>query len=220
MQNEPYGVLKGHPVAFRSERHATTPHAQILIEAKGVQYRAAVNVYSRTQPSDLLFFVDENFRHPITKQLAALKPDWYTLPNEPDGLALDYVRSHLLERKQMKVLPPHLDGPRNDLNDFLQSYIHRAINADHAHVYAFGRRWGPDSYADVVYGFKPGNGVHDIHMNQGNVLKHRADDGPWQDGALLISYERDTKWIALFLAFQSQSWHTHPKTGHSLVDNG
>lgn len=219
MPSEPYGVLKGHPIAFRSERHDSKPHAQILIEAKGVQYRAAVNVYSRSKPSELLFYVDEQFKHPITKQLAALKPDWYDLPSQANGLALDYVRGNLLRRKQMKIVPPHLDGPRNDLNDFLQSYIQRAINAEHAHVYAFGRRWGPDDYADLVYGFTPGNGVHDLHMNQGNVPNHQHDDATWQDGALLISYERDTKWIALFLAFQRQSWHTHPQTGRSLVDN-
>jgi len=35
-------------------------------------------------------------------------------------------------------------------------------------VYAFGERWGPEAdRPDKVFGFSPGNGVHDIHMNQG-----------------------------------------------------
>ena len=37
-------------------------------------------------------------------------------------------------------------------------------------MYAFGERWGPESHkADQYFGFVPGNGVHDIHMNQGLV---------------------------------------------------
>jgi uncharacterized protein YukJ len=37
-----------------------------------------------------------------------------------------------------------------------------------------------------VFGFLPGNGVHDIHMNQGNSQQFRGDDGVWQDGGLLL----------------------------------
>ena len=38
--------------------------------------------------------------------------------------------------------------------------------------YAFGERWGPETPSkDKVFGFKPGNGVHDIHMNQGNSAR-------------------------------------------------
>jgi hypothetical protein len=40
---------------------------------------------------------------------------------------------------------------------------------------------------DKVFGFLPGNGVHDIHMNQGNSQEFRRDDGVWQDGGLLLS---------------------------------
>jgi hypothetical protein len=47
--------------------------------------------------------------------------------------------------------------------------VERAAADPAARIYAFGQRWGPEaSTRDKVFGFLPGNGVHDIHMNQGN----------------------------------------------------
>ncbi|HET7615957.1 MAG TPA: DUF2278 family protein, partial [Bacillales bacterium] len=66
------------------------------------------------------------------------------------------------------------------------------------------------------FGFQPGNGIHDIHMNQGNQDKWKDDDGVWQDGALLFHYPSTDKWTAVFLAFQSQSFQTDDRTGHAL----
>ena len=83
-------------------------------------------------------------------------------------------------------------------------------------MYAFGERWGPETgVKDKVFGFQPGNGVHDIHMNQGNSARFRGDDGVWQDGGLLIHL--GDRWIGIFLAFQSQAWHTDDKTGHTIA---
>jgi hypothetical protein len=67
-----------------------------------------------------------------------------------------------------------------------------------------------------VFGFSPGNGVHDIHMNQGNNGPFVRDDGVWQDGALLFHFADPDQWAAIFLAFQSQAWHTDDTTGHAL----
>ena len=56
-------------------------------------------------------------------------------------------------------------------------------------------------------------------MNQGNDAKFAGDDGPWQDGGLLLSFpqpDRSLRWVAVFLAFQSQALHTDDITGHTL----
>jgi uncharacterized protein YukJ len=37
----------------------------------------------------------------------------------------------------------------------------------------------------------------------------------WQDGALL-HFPCDDHWAAVFLALQSQAWHTDDVTGHAL----
>jgi hypothetical protein len=71
---------------------------------------------------------------------------------------------------------------------------------------------------DKIFGFRPGNGVHDIHMNQGNSARFRDDDGVWQDGGLLFRFPGEDRWVATFLAFQSQAWHTDDTTGHAIVD--
>jgi hypothetical protein len=81
---------------------------------------------------------------------------------------------------------------------------------------AFGQRWGPEADTpDKVFGFSPGNGVHDIHMNQGNTGRFVEDDGVWQDGGLLLHYPGQDQWVGVFLAFQSQAWHTDDTTGHT-----
>ena len=55
-------------------------------------------------------------------------------------------------------------------------------------------------------------------MNQGNTGRFTRDDGVWQDGGLLLHYPATQQWVAVFLAFQSQSWHTDDRTGHTLPD--
>src|SRR6185369_7218859 len=68
-----------------------------------------------------------------------------------------------------------------------------------------------------IFGFLPGNGIHDIHMNQGNSGQFVDDDGVWQDGGLLVYFPSVDRWTAIFLKFQSQSWHTDDATGHTIA---
>jgi hypothetical protein len=68
----------------------------------------------------------------------------------------------------------------------------------------------------MVFGFIPANGVHDIHMNQGNTGQFARDNGVRQDGALLLHFPAQFRWVAIFLAFQSQSFHTDDSTGNPL----
>src|SRR5262249_6408442 len=53
-------------------------------------------------------------------------------------------------------------------------------------------------------------------MNQGNSASFQKDDGVWQDGGLLLHFAGEARWVAVFLAFQSQTWHTDDTTGHAL----
>ena len=93
----------------------------------------------------------------------------------------------------------------------------RAIADPEALLYVFGQRWGPEpGVPDKVFWFRPGNGVHDVHLNQGNSGRFRGDNGVWQDGALLMHLPGEGRWVAIFLAFQTQAWHTDDRTGHPL----
>jgi uncharacterized protein YukJ len=213
-----YGVLVGKAVEARREGGAgDTPHYQLRVAgAGGTDYRIAVNVRSKEAPSELLYLVDDDYRHPITESLGSLAPGWTAAAQ--GGPKLDFVRQNLFDRTLLRALPADVEGPGNDLADVLDAQVQRAINEPAALVYVFGEPWGPEDKADKVFGFKPGNGVHDIHMNQGNVGDFKSDDGVWQDGALIISLPDQQRWVGIFLAFQSQAWHTDDQTGHTIQD--
>jgi uncharacterized protein YukJ len=212
-----YGVLVGRPTDRRREDGTETPHYQVRLEdADGVSYRIAVNVLSQESPSELLYLVEDDLRHPVADAAGALDLGWHALAPRA---GLDFIRGNLVSRDRMRPLPPHVAGPDNDLADVLDHYVQRAIADPQARVYAFGERWGPETRVkDKVFGFRPGNGVHDIHMNQGNSPRFRGDDGVWQDGGLLVRFPGESRWVGVFLAFQSQAWRTDDVTGHAIAD--
>jgi uncharacterized protein YukJ len=211
-----YGVLVARPVERRREGGTGSPHYQLrLATDAGTNYRAAVNVLSQESPSELLYAIIDDLEHPITAALGGLAPGWHALPARA---GLDLVRGNLVTRTQMRPLAPDVDGPDNDLADLLDLHVLHAISRPDALVYAFGEPWGPETVRDKIFGFKPGNGVHDIHMNQGNSARFAADDGVWQDGGLLLHFPSESRWVGIFLAFQSQAWHTDDLTGHAIAD--
>jgi hypothetical protein len=88
----------------------------------------------------------------------------------------------------------------------VEDLLQRAIEDEEAMVYAFGERWGPeDGKKDQYFQFKPGNGVHLIHMNQGGS---GDEGGRYRDGALFVDFPASGITHALFLKFQNQVWHT------------
>jgi uncharacterized protein YukJ len=211
-----YGVLKGR-VIDRKLGEGSTPHYQVLISDGNTKYRIAINVKSKQSPSELLYFVQENFDHHIIDDLTQLDLGFNRLDTKPGGAALDFIRGNLFDPTQMKPLPHNVPGPDNDLNELIELYIERSLNSDDATVYAFGEKWGPEAdVKDKYFGFLPGNGIHDIHMNQGNDGQFKKDNGVWQDGGLLIHYASRNQWVGIFLAFQSQSFHTDDTTGNRI----
>jgi uncharacterized protein YukJ len=216
-----YGVLVGRVVDTRREDEASSPHFQVRVRGGNADYRIAVNVKSQTSPSELLFLVAENFQHVVTDRLMTLGEGFTSVAKQPGGLALDFIRGNLFDHLDMRPLPPDLPGPDNDLSDRLAHFIDRARSEQDARIFVFGERWGPEAgQADKIFGFKPGNGIHDIHMNQGNVGPFVKDDGVWQDGGLILHFPSTDQWVGIFLAFQSQAWHTDDRTGHRLEEPG
>lgn len=105
-------------------------------------------------------------------------------------------------------------GPDNDLFEKVEGLIERAITST-AIVYAYGGKWGPEPQKpDAYFDFLPGNGIHLIHMNQGD---QENPNGKYQDGALFVEFASGET-AGLFLKFQNQTWHTGEDFGDPLPD--
>jgi len=231
MSLKQYGVLKGKAIN-KIIGQGSSPHYEVYLIDDTTDYRIAINVKSNLAPSELLYLIIDDFEHPILENLANLNSGFTPIQSAPNNMALDYIRGNLFDPKQMRPLPHNIPGPDNDLNEKIDAYVQRAIGDERASIYAFGERWGPEhNIKDKYFGFLPGNGIHDIHMNQANVGQFIKDDGVWQDGGLLFHFPGIDKvdvgvgtevwpeqWVAVFLAFQSQCWHSDDLTGHRLPE--
>jgi uncharacterized protein YukJ len=212
-----YGLLKGKAIEVRLGA-GQSPHYQVRLIDDTTDYRIAVNVKSQLAPSEVEYIIIERFEHPITAIVEQFPKGFTSLKREPGSGALDFIRGNLFDRTKMRPLPFSVPGFDNDLNEKVDRVMQRAVADETALVYAFGERWGPEpGVKDKYFGFLPGNGIHDIHMNQGNAERFVSDDGVYQDGGLLVHFPDQGEWTAIFLKFQSQAWHTDDKTGHRIV---
>jgi len=193
-----YSVLKGDPQPGTVS--GKSPHFRIPVNTFSGMFTIDVNVES-TDGSEVLYLINQDFTPPDAEALGALSTGVTGLEREPGGLALDYVRERvngapLVIHSQMSVLP--IGG--GTMKNQVATILNQAIKDDNGAIYAFG-----SSYADP----NGQQGIHDIHMNQGNPKgPFQKDNGIWQDGAIFIELPASGKWIAVFLAFQTESWTT------------
>ncbi|RAL10716.1 uncharacterized protein BO97DRAFT_372015 [Aspergillus homomorphus CBS 101889] len=220
MPLENYGVWKAYPKRYKVERRgARTPHLTLYFcnngetDFEGPEFHAAINIKSGDQQeSRLVYWVNEHMSgHPLVRSLSELKTGFERLDDkEPEqgGLRLDYIRGNLFDVNTGRVLEHDITGPNNDIIDVLVPKVQEAINKQAinkgAVVYIFGER------------FSTNNGIHNVHMNQGNIRRYSGDDGVFQDGALLFHFPKDDEWIGIFLAFASQAVHTSENDGHAI----
>ena len=200
-----YSVLKGDPTAGRVVSGASL-HYQITVQAKGGPFTVAVNIQSMDR-SEVLYVIDQGFVPPSPSGLLSLASGMTPLKSSPGGLALDFVRetvngTPMVDRAAMTLLPVKFPaGHRhNNLHNAVVDLLNRTIADKDGTVYAFGSAFADSGRVD---------GIHDIHMNQGNPAgSHSGDNGIWQDGGLIANLPAQNTWIAIFLAFQTQSWKT------------
>lgn len=199
-----YGVLRGRPDRYKREDDGRTPHLQIrLLEDSGQPWRIAVNVQSDTGSEVVFWVVDPLVGHPILGVAASTPSGFRAAP--PDAAhALDYVKAPLFDWAAARVLPPTGSASGDDLQDLLALYLDQCKTAG-GEVVAFGARFDRnlDKPIDAEFGNTDGlHGIHDIHMNQGNVGAHAGDNGAFHDGGLLLTFP--DRVVGLFLAFQTQ----------------
>jgi uncharacterized protein YukJ len=169
--------------------------------------------------AEVLYAIEEGFMPPDLAGLLALPMGMTPLTSAPGGLALDYVRSTvggapMITKAQMTLLPQFNAKAKTGgaeeqmiqqarakaLENAVVTLLNMTIADKDGVIYAFGSAFSDKGKVD---------GIHDIHMNQGNPANnHSGDNGVWQDGALLISLPSKGTWTAVFIAFQTESWTT------------
>ncbi len=190
-----YSVLAGDPVSGKVVSGASA-HYQITMNAKGGPFTVAVNIQS-VDGSEVLYAIEEGFTPPDMAGLTALPMGMTALKSAPGGLALDFVRSQvngkpMITKQQMTLLPKPTKGLKGlsaeeqaigearaaALKNAVITLLNMTIADKDGVIYAFGSAYSDGGKVD---------GIHDIHMNQGNPLNnHGGDNGMWQDGALFI----------------------------------
>ncbi len=206
-----YGIWVAKAVRVSAERIEEDPHSPHIHlfydDGTGGNFenarRASINVKSGSKLSEIVFWHDPDFKHPITSELTGLNMGFHKIPSQAGGIALDYIRGNLMDFNDGRVLPHDKTGPKDDIIDFVMPELQAAINHG-ATLYLFG-----EPYSD-------NQGIHDVHMNQGSQEQFKKYNGVWQDGGIIIHYPAENRFSALFLAFASQAVHTDDSEGHSL----
>ena len=199
-----YGVLRGRPDRYKREDNESTPHLQIrVLEDSGQPWRIAVNVQSDTGSDVAFWVVDPLTGHPLLASLPAHASGFSTVTRNADN-ALDYVKAPLFDWKHGRLLPPSGNASSDDLQDLLSLYLDQCKNAG-GELYAFGAKFDRNLHKpiDIEFGNTDGlHGIHDIHLNQGNVGPHAGDNGVFHDGGLILAFP--DRFLGLFLGFQTQ----------------
>jgi uncharacterized protein YukJ len=215
-----YSLLKGQPTGGKVVS-GSSAHYQITVQGTGGPFTVAVNIQS-VDGSEVLYAIESKFVPPSS--LAKVASGMTKLPSKAGGLALDFVRETIagkpmITKAQMTLLPTANDTAKfiaeieqgdhvsehaaHALSNAVITLLNAAVNDAGALVYAFGSAFSDNGKVD---------GIHDIHMNQGNPLNnHGGDNGVWQDGALFVYSSKTKSYTAVFIAFQTESWQTDAK---------
>lgn len=205
-------------------------HFEIKLNTGTEFYRIAVNVRSQ-DGSMLMTYVDDNYQHELCPRLLASFPQNGNFNINDTAkrkqFGLDFLRRNMVgDFNKMVILPNNLPGLDNDLEDKLTLALDKSKADPNARIFAFGEQWPSTNKADKYFKEIKDQGLHDIHMNQGNPRgSFDKDNGIFQDGGLLIYLPSLDRWTAILLAFQTQfntlnpaTLHTDDQTGHRITD--
>lgn len=204
-----YGVLRGKVDLFKREDDLNTPHLQIkIIDENNEKWRIAVNVLSSDQ-SFLIFHRAEPLQsHPLLAQISKVKSGFTLLPQSARSAStsLDYLRAPLFDWPTGIAIPSAGPAGNDDLQDAITAYLKNLKEQD-GEIYAFGAKFPAEGnpfkeyLIDRQFGTK--QGIHNIHMNQGNPPgKYAKDNGVFQDGGLILKFPN--RLVGVFLRFKTQ----------------
>jgi uncharacterized protein YukJ len=213
-----YGVLRGKLDRWKREDpppgSPKSPHLQIrVLDGHGKPWRIPVNVRSGDVTKSLVIFhrAEPLLSHPILDGLPLLATGLTDLHHKPRSAtnALDYSRAPLFDWPTGVALPPTGPGADDDLQDVVSRQLQN-LKVTGGEVFAFGSHFhdpAPKPGIDTEFGTK--DGMHDIHMNQGNAPhEHDEDNGVFNDGGLILHFP--DHFVGLFFRFKTQWLPTDP----------
>jgi uncharacterized protein YukJ len=217
-----YWVLRGKVDIFKREDDFDTPHLQIrVIDGHDQAWRVPVNVLSKDQSFLVFHRADPLQSHSILAGLPQLAFGFTALlpSSRTASTALDYFRTPLFDWPT-GVAAPHVGpGENDDLQDTLVTYL-KQLQVQNGDLFVFGEQFPepgqPPNPRPIDHEFRTVQGVHNIHMNQGNPRPgpFAGDNGVFQDGGLILQFP--TRYVGLFLRFQTQWLPTHDTSGDRL----
>ena len=217
-----YGVLRGRVDLFKREDNFDTPHLQIrVLDEHHQAWRVPVNVLSKDQSFLVFHRVDPLQSHPILAGLPQIASGFTSLPApaRSASTAMDYFRAPLFDWPT-GVAAPHVGPSENDdLQDVLTMYLQQ-LKAQNGELFVFGEPFPkpgqPPNPQPIDHELDTNQGVHNIHMNQGNPSPgpFAKDNGVFQDGGLILKFP--TRYVGLLLRFQTQWLPTDNTTGDRL----
>ena len=215
-----YGVLRGKVDVFKREDNDSSPHLQIrVVDGHGNAWRVPVNVLSGDQSFLIFHRADPLQSHPLLSGLSQVAAGFTLLPpsSRSATTALDYFRAPLFDWPTGVAVPPTGPGANDDLQDALSTYLNQ-LRAQGGELFAFGAKFPepgqPPNPRPIDHEFHTVQGVHDVHMNQGNPNpgSFAKDNGVFQDGGLILSFPN--RFVGLFFRFKTQWLPTDNATGH------
>ena len=216
-----YGVLRGRVDLVKREDDPNTPHLQVrVIDGHHQAWRVPVNVLSADQSRLVFHRIDPLISHPILAGLPQTATGFSPLAPgaRSASTALDFFRAPLFDWSTGVDVPFTGPGANDDLQDALIAALQQ-LKTQGGELFVFGERFPapgqPPNPRPIDHEFQTVQGVHNIHMNQGNPRPgpFAKDNGAFQDGGLLLSFP--TRCVGLFLRFQTQ-WLPTDNHGNRL----
>jgi uncharacterized protein YukJ len=195
----------------------------VILEEGGRQWFATINIRSnKDAPGDpagksyLYYWIDNDFRHPIAPTVLARPNGLFPIERDYSAGALDFQRGNLFDPRLMRILPPQ--GEACDTLVHRLQAIFRVAQTTGSDVFFYGNAFRKDNprQTDAAFGYTPTTpfGLDNVHMTQGDppaIDRRLHENGAWHDGACFIWDERAHRMTGIFLAFQTQAWHTDEK---------
>ncbi|KAH7131751.1 hypothetical protein B0J13DRAFT_626804 [Dactylonectria estremocensis] len=173
--NGPYVVWKAQPVKWDTREarggDLCSPHGQLSFDDDNGRHTTNINTGDLT--------TEDPFGARIIRGLENLNGrKHYQMPPP-----LDFLHDGFLDIRRGIIRDTNAPGPNNDITDDLDAFF--KVDLEHSDVFIWG-----EYYADN------GEGVHQLHMNQGNYSRNPGwyrENGPGQDGGIVMRLP-DGKW--------------------------